>query len=99
MNVSAITSSQSSLMPAMAGGTGTAAPGGSFGSSIKSAIESIDKQQVNADQAVESTVAGDSPDLHRTMAALQMADLSFQLGLQVRNKAIDAYNQVMQMQV
>jgi flagellar hook-basal body complex protein FliE len=99
MNINIIVASQSSPMPNIAGGTGGAGPAGSFSSSIKNAIEAIDHQQAGADQAVESTVAGDSPDLHQTMATLQMADLSFQLGLQVRNKAIDAYNQVMQMQV
>lgn len=84
-------------------GAGAAAPalegGPSFGSTIRGAIESINRQQVGAEQEVARTVAGDSPDLHRTIAALQTADLSFQLGLQVRNKFISAYEEIMRMQV
>jgi flagellar hook-basal body complex protein FliE len=73
--------------------------GSSFGATIRSAVESLDKQQVGAEQEIARTVAGDSPDLHRTIAALQTADLSFQLGLQVRNKVIGAYEEIMRMQV
>ncbi len=40
-----------------------------------------------------------SPDLHKTIIALQTADLKFQLGLQVRNKLIGAYEEIMRMQV
>ena len=71
----------------------------SFGASLKEAILSVDRQLTGAGQEVARTVAGDSPDLHRTMAAMQTAGLSFQLGLQIRNKIIDAYNQIMQIQV
>jgi flagellar hook-basal body complex protein FliE len=81
-------------------GLGPVADGGpSFGSAIRSAIEGLDRQQLGAEREVARTVAGDSPDLHRTIAALQTADLSFQLGLQVRNKIIGAYEEIMRMQV
>lgn len=73
--------------------------GASFGATIRGAIESIDRQQVGATHEIARTVAGDAPDLHRTIAALQTADLSFQLGLQVRNKFIGAYEEIMRMQV
>jgi flagellar hook-basal body complex protein FliE len=80
-------------------GTAAAADGASFGATIRGAVESINQQQVGAEQEIARTVAGDSPDLHRTIAALQTADLSFQLGLQVRNKVIGAYEEIMRMQV
>lgn len=72
---------------------------GSFGSTIQDLIESVDKQQTGAEFEIARTVAGDAPDLHRTIAALQAADLSFQFALQVRNKVIGAYEEIMRMQV
>ncbi len=66
---------------------------------VKDAVESIDSTQKSADQEIAKAVTGESPDLHRTIIALQTADLKFQLGLQVRNKLIGAYEEIMRMQV
>jgi flagellar hook-basal body complex protein FliE len=52
-----------------------------------------------AEREVAAAVTGESPDLHRTIIALQTADLGFQLGLQVRNKLVGAYEEIMRMQV
>lgn len=73
--------------------------GGNFGSLVKNAVESIDGTQKSAEQEITKAVTGESPDLHRTIIALQTADLKFQLGLQVRNKLIGAYEEIMRMQV
>lgn len=73
--------------------------GGGFGSLIKDAVESIDNTQKNADKEISKAVTGESTDLHKTIIELQSADLKFQLGLQVRNKLIGAYDEIMRMQV
>ena len=73
--------------------------GDGFGSLIKDAVESIDNSQKSADHEIAKAVTGESPDLHKTIIALQTADLKFQLGLQVRNKLIGAYEEIMRMQV
>lgn len=70
-----------------------------FGSMIKDAVDSIDSTQKNAEQEISKAVTGESPDLHKTIIALQSADLKFQLGLQVRNKLIGAFDEIMRMQV
>ena len=70
-----------------------------FGSAIKDAVESIDQTQKGAEDEISKAVTGDSPDLHKTIIALQTADLKFQLGLQVRNKLIGAFDEVMRMPV
>ena len=44
-------------------------------------------------------LSGEGEELHKVALATQQADLSFQLFMQVRNKVVTAYNQVMQMQV
>ncbi len=77
----------------------TNASGDEFGSLIKNAVESIDKTQKSAEQEISKAVTGESPDLHKTIIQLQTADLKFQLGLQVRNKLIGAYEEIMRMQV
>ncbi|MBS1792388.1 MAG: flagellar hook-basal body complex protein FliE [Acidobacteria bacterium] len=70
-----------------------------FGSLVKSAVESIDQTQKGAEQEISKAVTGESPDLHKTIIQMQTADLKFQLGLQVRNKLIGAYEEIMRMQV
>lgn len=72
---------------------------GNFGAAIKDAVESLDASQKSAEQEISKAVTGESPDLHKTIIALQTADLKFQLGLQVRNKVIGAYEEIMRMQV
>jgi len=75
-------------------------PGGDgFGSIIKDAVEQIDSSQKGAETEISKAVTGESPDLHKTIIALQTADLKFQLGLQVRNKFIGAFEEIMRMPV
>ena len=70
-----------------------------FGSLVKGAIESINNSEKSAEQEISKAVTGETEDLHKTIIALQTADLKFQLGIQVRNKLIGAYEEVMRMQV
>jgi flagellar hook-basal body complex protein FliE len=88
--------------PLSSGITGTAkisTGGDGFGSAIKDAVESIDQTQKSAEGEISKAVTGESPDLHKTIIALQTADLKFQLGLQVRNKLIGAFDEIMRMPV
>ncbi|MFN0088344.1 MAG: flagellar hook-basal body complex protein FliE [Blastocatellia bacterium] len=71
----------------------------SFGSLVRGAFEGLDRSQRGAEAEIARAVAGESPDLHSTIVALQTADLTFQLALQVRNKVIGAYEEIMRMQV
>jgi flagellar hook-basal body complex protein FliE len=81
------------------GASGAGQTGTSFGSAVRDAVESLDQTQRGAEQEMARAVTGESTDLHRTIVALQSADLSFQLGMQVRNKLINAYEEIMRMQV
>ena len=90
------------LIPQTAGNkiaAGNSPGGDDFGSLVKSAVDSIDQTQKAADDEISRAVTGESPDLHKTIIQLQTADLKFQLGLQVRNKLIGAYEEIMRMQV
>jgi flagellar hook-basal body complex protein FliE len=81
-------------------GAGAAGPStSSFGSLVRDAVESLDATQREAEHEMARAVAGESPDMHKTIIALQTADLSFQFGLQVRNKIVGAFEEIMRMQV
>jgi len=81
-----------------AGAAGTSGTSG-FMDSLKSAIERVNDTQVEAGRAVDALMTGDTQDIHRTMVALQQADVSFQLMMQIRNKLVGAYEEIQRMQV
>ena len=79
--------------------SGSGVSGDGFGDFVKDAVESLEGSQKAAEQEIGKAVTGESPDLHKTIIAIQSADLKFQLGLQVRNKMLGAYEEIMRMQV
>jgi flagellar hook-basal body complex protein FliE len=81
------------------GSTGTSAESGGFLDSLKSAIGKANDVQLQAGQAVDALMTGQTQDIHRTMVALQQADVSFQLMMQIRNKLVTAYEEIVRMQI
>lgn len=77
----------------------TAASSSGFGEQLKQAMQSVNETQLVADQAVEKLHSGQSGSLHETMIALEKADISMRLFVQLRNKAVEAYQEIMRMQV
>jgi flagellar hook-basal body complex protein FliE len=71
---------------------------GVFGSMIQAAQAQIKATDTKAQQAVTGLLSGQGVEVHEAMIATQQADLTFELALQVRNKAVSAYQQMMQMQ-
>lgn len=79
--------------------TGTGAAGAApFGDLLKTAVEGIDGLEQQASAAVDGLMRGTGVDVHDALIATQKADMSFELALAVRNKAVAAYQQVMGMQ-
>jgi flagellar hook-basal body complex protein FliE len=70
-----------------------------FGNFLQGAIGEVNQLHHDANQAVQALTAGRSQDVHNTMIALQKADVSFQLLMQIRNKVVSAYETVMRMQI
>jgi flagellar hook-basal body complex protein FliE len=79
-------------------GSGSKSSGG-FGSVLKDAMATVGNLNDNASKSVESFLSGEGDDLHKTIMATQRADLAMDLFLQVRNKVVQAYQEVMRMQV
>lgn len=75
------------------------AGGGSFRSVLKDAISDINKLQNDADKSIAKVQLEDAGSIHEAMIALEKAGISFQVMMQVRNKIMDAYKEVMSMQV
>ncbi len=72
---------------------------GGFEDMLKESLEKVNTLQQEADRSMEGLVAGKDMDLHETMIAVEKADLSFNLMVQVRNKLLAAYEEIMRMQV
>ena len=85
---------------ALARGTSAeATPGPSFATVLEESLALVSTLQHQADQAIRELATGPSASLHETMLALDKADLSFRLMMQVRNKIVEAYQEVLRMQV
>lgn len=71
----------------------------SFGEVLKGSLAEVDRLQKEADAAIESLAAGEGKSVHETMIAMEQADVSFKLMMQVRNKIVEAYQEILRMQV
>jgi flagellar hook-basal body complex protein FliE len=74
------------------------APAIPFGGMLQSMIGQASALDANAAQAVTGLLSGQGIDIHDAMIATEKADMAFELALQVRNKAVGAYQQMMSMQ-
>lgn len=90
-----------------AGGAGTPAPtgvssggagGSTFADTLKTLVEGAEQSSTEANSAV-SGMLDKSVDVHDAMIALQRAEMSLQLAVQVRNKLVQAYQDIMRMPV
>lgn len=71
----------------------------SFGEVLKDSLKQVNSLQQEADASIQSLATGGEASLHDTMLAIQKAELSFKLMMQVRNKIVEAYQEVIRMQV
>jgi flagellar hook-basal body complex protein FliE len=80
------------------GVTGTEkAAGADFGSKLREALNEVNQQQVKAEKVADDYASGKQNDLHGTMITLTEADVQLRLTAQVRNKALEAYREIMRM--
>jgi flagellar hook-basal body complex protein FliE len=70
-----------------------------FGTVLKGMIGDINSLQHQADQAIAKVQLGNTGSIHEAMIALEKADISFRTMMQVRNKILEAYQEIMRMQV
>jgi len=84
-----------------AGSPSSANPAGGvdFGELLREGVQSVDGAIQRAEGLPEDVVSGKVTDFHEIAAQIKTADLSFKLALEIRNKLVDAYREVMRMNV
>lgn len=84
------------------GGVQSGAPGENataFSEILKQSVDKVNLYQTQADTSIHELVAGRNKNIHETMLTIERADTSLKLMMQVRNKILDAYREIMRMQV
>ena len=71
---------------------------GSFSDTLNSSMEEVNQLQKEADKAIEALARRETKDIAQTMIAIEKANVSFQLMTQVRNRLVEAYQEVLRMQ-
>ena len=70
-----------------------------FSKMINDAIGKVNDSQINADNKIESFVKGEDVNMHEVMLSMQEAQISMQLLIEVRNKVVEAYQEVNKIQL
>jgi flagellar hook-basal body complex protein FliE len=76
----------------------TRSSGDGFASALGSAVDGLQAQQGTSDQLALQAVTGNLTDIHDATIAAARAEVTMQLAATLRNKAVDAFNEIMRMQ-
>lgn len=79
--------------------TGAEEKGASFADTLSDSLDKVNDLQKEADKAIEDFATGKTRNIHETMIAVNKADIAFRLTMQVRNKIVEAYQEVMRTQI
>jgi flagellar hook-basal body complex protein FliE len=71
----------------------------SFGETLTKAIEKVNDLQTESDNLAVKVAGGDLDNIHQAMISMEKASLALEFALQIRNKAIEAYQELMKTQV
>ncbi len=70
-----------------------------FAEILKSSIDKVNQLQLNAESAMQKLASGQVKDIHEVLVAVEEANLAFMTMMQIRNKLIDAYRELMHLQM
>lgn len=70
-----------------------------FGGVLEQALDTVNDMQTRADRLTEKLATGEVRDIHQVMIAVEQVNIALQLTMQVRNKVIESYQEIMRMQV
>ena len=82
-----------------ANSTGATSQTQSIGQTFNQVLDSLNQSQLTSDNLVQQLSAGGDVDLHDVMIATEENDVNFRVAMAIRDKLVDAYRQVMQMNV
>jgi flagellar hook-basal body complex protein FliE len=86
-------------LPSLGEGSKSSSDGSDFGSVLKQAVGALGQLGAKADASSLALAKGDPIDIHEVMLNTEQASLGFSMALQVRNKLIDAYQEIMKTSV
>ena len=86
-------------VPSLQPNGGAKSPAGAFQSILSDAIGRVQQFQENSQSSIDKFLSGEDEEVHKVALATQQAEMAFDLFLQVRNKVISAYQEVMRMQM
>jgi flagellar hook-basal body complex protein FliE len=101
LSIQAIGAAQAANPASQAAGTGGAAgtEGRSFESCLLDSLDQVNRLQQEANQGVEKVMTGQTDNMAEVFSAVRKADVAFSMLMEMRNKLVDAYQQVQQMRV
>ena len=73
--------------------------GPSFKETMQGFLKDVNSMQVKADQSIEKMAAGEITDVHQVMSTVQEANVAFNMMMEIRNKVMDAYQEVMRIRL
>lgn len=71
----------------------------SFATVLEGLFNDVNSLKVNADKTIEKLNTGEIEDVHQAVVAAEEADVAFRMMMEIRNKLLEAYQEVMRMQV
>lgn len=83
----------------VAGGDSVNKAASGFGDLLSSMVDQVNETQMSGDKAIENLQNGKAQHLHEVMIAVEQADISLRMAVQIRNKALTAYEEIMRMQI
>lgn len=99
MAIESISGALSALTGGTAAASATTTTGSSFADMLTQALEDVQETEAQDQAGTLSLLSGEDEGIHTTLIESQKAELALNLAIQVRNKVIDAYNEVMRMQL
>lgn len=69
------------------------------GATFSQALDALSQSQHNSDALIQKLAAGENVDLHQVMIASEQTDIKFRVALAMRDRLVEAYHEVMRMQV
>lgn len=71
----------------------------SFKDTLNGFMKEVNSMQVKADQSIEKMAAGEITDVHQVMSTVEEANVAFNMMMEIRNKVMDAYQEVMRIRL
>ena len=99
MNISSIANNLALNSKNINSNNSTVQGSGSFEDALKNAMTEVNQTQVDGYKAMEGLATGDVKNIQEAVQKIEEAELSLKLALEVKNKALNAYKEVMRMQI